>query len=100
MPGARVRLAGAGDRTSVRPGAPTYCAWAESIYHGIADTARGERTALETSRAGRPADGSDQAPTAVPLLPDESWAQEIDRAARRVWPDGDLPEHRTILRVP
>ena len=92
--GARVFLKSPGGRSDGLDRQAFHRGCAEQIYRGIASFAGAEREALGADKVRRQAECEPGTVRAVPYLPDDSWEQELERAARRVWPEGDLPVER------
>jgi len=67
---------------------------AERIHRGVAAFVHAERRELEAAQGRRGSAHGAKPARAVPHLPDLSWDEELARATRRIWPEGDLPIER------
>jgi hypothetical protein len=91
VPGARVCLKTPDDNADELDRQVFHRACAERIYRGIASFVDAEREAIEAIRVHSGGQAEPETTRAVPYLPNDSWEEELARAARRVWPVGDLP---------
>ena len=87
VPWAQVRLVAPDSR-----GAESECwefrqKWAEQLFRGIAAFV----SALEKLRPTEVRTRKQGTVHAVPFLPDRTWDDELEQAARSIWPGGDLP---------
>ncbi len=91
VPWAQARLGAPDCEMMERDRGVFYRACAEKLYKGIVAFAEAEGGALDAARAERFSDGDRGSVHAVPFLPDQTWDEKLKRAARAIWPDGDLP---------
>jgi hypothetical protein len=93
-PTVRLRLSGPDHSASPYDRQVYHRGCAERMYRGIFAFVLAERGELEAARARRGSAHEAKSVRAVPYLPDLSWDEELARAARRVWPVGNLPIER------
>ena len=91
VPGASVSPAGLEDRLSALERQVFDRSCAVRIYKGIAAFVKSEHEALHAVRVRRFPDAKSSSAQPVPLHPDRPPPQKLVRAARRIWPDGNLP---------
>lgn len=92
VPMVTVRLAAPADRDAAGREASSQRHVAEALYRGLAVFVREHRDAIEADRRARWPDVSTTRPASV--APMNTDGQSIERKARAIWPQGDLPIER------